>query len=89
MGRNGFSEHWRKIRHQAGADHSVFHDYRRTSAKAKRAAGAPTSVIMELQGWKTEAMLRRCATVGRKDKLAALKAQEQWQREWSSTKVPD
>jgi integrase len=76
-----FSHRWRKVREAAGADHFIFHDYRRTSAKAKRSAGVPTSVIMELQGWKTEAMFRRYAIVDRKDKIEALRLQEEWERE--------
>ena len=76
-----FAKHFNKVRAAAGAMKYKFHDYRRTSAKAKRAAGVPTSVIMELQGWKTEAMFRRYAIVDRKDKMAALRAQEEWEKE--------
>jgi hypothetical protein len=77
VGRDGFSEHWGKIRHQADADRFFVHDYRHTSTKRKREAGVPTSVIMMFQRWKTEPMLCRYARVVRNDKLAALKAQEQ------------
>lgn len=75
-----FSYAWRQVRKAAGAEDKRFHDIRRTSARVKRAAGVPTSTIMELQGWKTEAMFRRYAIVDRADKLDALKRQEEWER---------
>lgn len=76
-----FGLHFNRVKAAAGCGKYRFHDYRRTSAKAKRAAGVPTSVIMELQGWKTEAMFRRYAIVDRGDKVAALKAQEEWEKQ--------
>lgn len=76
-----FSYQWRAVRKSAGANHYIFHDFRRTSARVKRAAGVPTSTIMELQGWKTEAMFRRYAIVDRADKLDALRRQEQWEEQ--------
>jgi hypothetical protein len=72
-GRDGFSDDWGQIRHQADADRFFFHLYRRTSAKAKREAGVPTGVTIELQRSKTEPMSRRYAAVVGKDRLAALK----------------
>lgn len=53
----------------------IFHDIRRSSARNKRAAGVDTSLIMAMQGWKTEAMFRRYAIVDTTDLSRAL-AQE-------------
>jgi len=50
----------------------LFHDWRRTSARAKRHAGLAEDVIIESQGWKTAGMFRRYAIVNNADKLAAL-----------------
>lgn len=50
----------------------IFHDLRRSSARNKRAAGVATSVIMQMQGWKSEAMFRRYAIVDRSDIARAL-----------------
>ena len=50
----------------------VFHDIRRSSARAKRASGVPAQIVMEIQGWKTAAMLHRYSIVDRLDKLEAL-----------------
>lgn len=75
-----FSYQWRAVRKAAGAEKRViFHDFRRTSAKAKRAAGVSESVIMELQGWKTSNMFRRYAITSREDKLDAFRKQEAWE----------
>lgn len=71
----------RQVWRAAGAGKFCFHDFRRTSARMKRSAGVPTSVIMELQGWKSEAMFRRYCITDRKDKLEALRLQEQREAE--------
>lgn len=55
----------------------TFHDFRRTAARTKRAAGVSESVVMELQGWKTSAMFRRYAIVNNADKMKALQMQEE------------
>lgn len=68
----GFTVVWFRIRAAAGCPKVMFHDFRRTSARAKRAAGVPEGVIMELQGWKTAAMFRRYAIVDNTDKRRAL-----------------
>ena len=72
----GWHDVWNQLVKRAGCPHIHFHDFRRTSARSKRWAGVDTSVIMEIQGWKTEAMFRRYAIVAREDKLAALKKVE-------------
>jgi len=74
-----FSYQWRAVRKLAGAENFIFHDFRRTSARIKRQVGVPTSVIMELQGWKTEAMFRRYCITSREDKADALRKQEEWE----------
>jgi integrase len=73
---SGLFRMFNDIVQRAGCPEIHFHDFRRTSARVKRAAGIPTSVIMDIQGWKTEAMFRRYAIVSREDKLAALKKLE-------------
>lgn len=50
----------------------VIHDIRRSSARNKRAAGVPTSTIMDIHGWRTEAMFRRYAITDREDIRRAL-----------------
>lgn len=55
----------------------TFHDFRRSSARAKRAAGVSESVVMQLQGWKTSAMFRRYCIVDNADKMKALEMQEE------------
>jgi len=76
-----FRSFWRRLCQAIGATPGkrgiTFHDFRRTAARSKRAAGVSTSVIMELQGWKTEAMFRRYAITDNADKLDALRRQEE------------
>lgn len=72
----GWHDIFTQLVKRAGCPHIHFHDFRRTSARSKRWAGVDTSVIMEIQGWKTEAMFRRYAIVAREDKLAALRKVE-------------
>lgn len=76
-----FGWHWNDVKKAAGCPRFKFHDYRRTSAKAKSAAGVPQHVIMKLQGWKTDAMFRRYAIVDPSDAKAALAAQVRWEEE--------
>lgn len=54
----------------------LFHDLRRTSARAKRGAGTDASVIMAMSGWETDSVFRRYAIVENEDKLDAMKRQE-------------
>lgn len=63
---------WTDLLTRAGVTGIHFHDFRRTSARAKRNLGIDISVIMELQGWKTADMFRRYAIVSNEDKLVAL-----------------
>lgn len=72
----GLHDIFRDLVTRAGCPDVHLHDFRRTSARTKRWAGVDTSVIMSIQGWKTEAMFRRYAIVAREDKLAALKKVE-------------
>ena len=52
------------------------HDFRRSAAKALRAAGVPESVIMSAGGWKTPAMFRRYGIVSSADQRAAMELLE-------------
>jgi integrase len=71
---------WREVVAVAKFPELHFHDLRRTSARAKRWAGVDTSVIMEIQGWRTEEMFRRYAIVAKDDKLAAMRKMEKAQK---------
>jgi integrase len=63
---------------RAGRDGIILHDARRSSARNKRAAGVSTSVIMSLQGWRSEAMFRRYDIVDGSDRLSALDAENRY-----------
>jgi integrase len=73
---------WKRICDRAGAkagrDGIVLHDARRSSARNKRAAGVSTSVIMDLQGWRSESMFRRYGIVDNSDRLSALEAETRY-----------
>jgi len=69
-----FRKAWNRIRKAAGVK-GLFHSLRRTSARNKRDAGVDSSIILAMQGWKTEAMMRRYAIVdlnNQRDALTAL-----------------
>jgi integrase len=70
---------WKRICDRAGVvagrDGIVIHDARRSSARNKRAAGVSTSVIMDIQGWRSESMFRRYGIVDNSDRLSALEAE--------------
>ena len=78
---------WKRICKAAGVKAGVKeggitpHDARRSSARNKRASGVPTSVIMKLQGWRTEAMFQRYGIVDNADKLMALEQEETYIQE--------
>jgi integrase len=63
---------WARVVKAAKVTGATFHDWRRTAARAKRAAGVDTSIILKMQGWKTDAMMRRYAIVDLDDQRAAL-----------------
>lgn len=72
-----FKYAWKHICIAAGVksgklDGYVIHDMRRTSTRTKLLAGVQESRIMDLQGWKTSAMVRRYGTGCQEDNLAAL-----------------
>jgi integrase len=72
---------WARITKAAGCPEILFHDLRRTSARSKRAAGVDSSVIMEMQGWLTDAVFRRYAIVATDDKIDALAKQEAYEKQ--------
>jgi integrase len=47
------------------------HDFRRTAARNLIRAGVPQHVVMQLCGWKTDAMFRRYAIVDERDLRSA------------------
>jgi integrase len=57
----------------------TLHDFRRTAARSKRAAGVPETVVMSLQGWRTSKMFQRYDIVSNEDKLKALDKMERIQ----------
>lgn len=74
---DSFRYPWRRIAKAAGV--KKFHSFRRTSAKDKRPADIPASVIMEESGWKTEAMFRRYAITTRTDRMRSQQKLEEFQ----------
>lgn len=80
MKATAFFKEWQAICEAAGVTAGrggiIPHDMRRSSARNKRRAGVSTSVIMELQGWRTESMFRRYAIVDMTDKAAAIEMEQ-------------
>jgi integrase len=74
---DSFRYGWRRIAKAASV--KKFHSFRRTSARDKRAVGVAASVIMEEQGWTSEAMFRRYAITTREDKLEGQRKLEEYQ----------
>jgi integrase len=76
---------WRRLCKEAGVpcgklEGVVMHDARRTTARAKRSAGVPESVINASMGWKPGSkMLARYGIVSTADTLEAQQAQERWE----------
>ena len=75
-----FYTSWDEIRKIAGCPEIHFHDLRRTSARAKRSSGVNTSVIMDIQGWRSEAMFRRYGIVDIQDKAQAFEQLAEYER---------
>jgi integrase len=63
---------FRRILKAAGCKGMTFHDFRRTSAREKRADGIDSSIIVAMQGWKSDAMFRRSGIMNVADQRAAL-----------------
>jgi len=76
---DGFRYPWRRIAKAAGV--KLFHSFRRTSARDKRASGTQESDIMAEMGWETSAMFRRYAITTREDKLRSQQRLEAFQAE--------
>ncbi|MGO8794420.1 MAG: tyrosine-type recombinase/integrase [Candidatus Sulfotelmatobacter sp.] len=77
---------WKRICKRAGVQAGknggiVPHDARRSSARNKRASGVPTSVIMNLHGWRSEQMFLRYGIVDNADKAVALDQEADWVKE--------
>src|ERR1019366_98762 len=69
---NGFpirsmKDGWREIANRAGLPGMIFHDLRRTAARSRLRTGVSASVVMEILGWKTLAMLQRYDIVSEAD----------------------
>jgi excisionase family DNA binding protein len=75
-----FNREWPKVLKAVGLEDRFFHDFRRTSARSKRAAGVDTSIIMDMQGWKTNAMFKRYAITNLGDQKDALKRMADWSK---------
>ncbi len=71
---------WPKITEAAGVPGLLFHDLRRSVARTRRSAGVDTSVIMAMQGWRTDSMFRRYAIVDGTTRLEALALQQAYER---------
>jgi hypothetical protein len=72
----GFRKRWYLLREQAGLPRLRRHDFRRTTATNLTEAGVAQSTIKSIGGWKTDSVFRRYVISIKKDKLAALEAQE-------------
>jgi integrase len=79
---NGFpilsmKDGWREIAKRAGLPGMLFHDLRRTAARNMLRTGVSASVVMEILGWKSFAMLQRYDIVSEADlAIAAEKLDE-------------
>jgi integrase len=62
-----FDETWRTAAAAIGRPALLFHDLRRSAARALRRAGVDEQTIMRLGGWKTRSMFTRYAIVDEKD----------------------
>ena len=58
---------WRDIANRAGLPGMIFHDLRRTAARNMLRTGVSASVVMEILGWKSFAMLQRYDIVSEAD----------------------
>ena len=68
---------WREIANRAGLPGMLFHDLRRTAARNMLRTGVSASVVMEILGWKSFAMLQRYDIVSEADlAIAAEKLDE-------------
>jgi integrase len=73
INRTTFGKQWRKACKAAGLAGRLFHDLRRSAARAMIRGGAPQSVAMRVGGWKTSAVFTRYDISDNRDKLEALK----------------
>jgi integrase len=71
---------WDRVRKAAGCPDLLLHSLRRTSARSKRSAGVDASVIMAVQGWKTDSVFRRYAIVAIDDKREAFAKLEEYEK---------
>ena len=62
-----FDEVWRAATNAIGRPGFLFHDLRRSGARALRRAGVDVETIMQLGGWKTRSMFARYAIVDARD----------------------
>jgi integrase len=62
---------WREAASAIGRPGLLFHDLRRSGARALRRAGVDELTIMALGGWKTRSMFARYAITDQKDLLEA------------------
>jgi integrase len=66
-----FDVAWRKAAAAIGHPGFLFHDLRRSGARALRRAGVDQTTIMRSGGWKTEAMFRRYSITDEQDQREA------------------
>jgi integrase len=74
-----FRGSWEKVCKAAGVPGLLFHDLRRTAARALRRAGVAEGVIMQIGGWRTRSVFERYAIVAQsdiKDAMVKLEAQK-------------
>lgn len=66
-----FEDTWRAAVTAVGRESLLFHDLRRSFARAMRRAGVDETTIMAIGGWRTATIFRRYAIVDGRDLTAA------------------
>lgn len=80
-----FRATWKKVCTAAGVPNLLFHDLRRTAARALRNAGVAEEVIMKIGGWRTANVFKRYSIVAQSDIRDAVRKLEQRRDEFSQS----
>lgn len=72
-----FRKSWKKVCKAIGVAGLLFHDLRRTAARALRDAGVAEGVIMKIGGWKTRSVFERYSIVTQADTADAIRKLEE------------
>jgi integrase len=80
-----FRQTWRKVCRKAGVPNLLFHDLRRTAARALRNAGVAEEVIMKIGGWRTSSVFKRYSIVAQSDIRDAVQKLEKRRDDFSQS----